>query len=484
MITITKNVHLKKIFAGCFSFLVSVFFISACASSSFFVSYPSQMRAHQLNIVQGNAEKSFDVLSKKGTGPNHILDVLEAARLAQFAKHYEQSKQSFEDAFALFNADDNKAKLDLSDGGSLLGSFALNDNALPYRAEAYERIFAYHYQSLNYLSEANLQGALVEVRRANEEQIKAFDAHQKEIAKAEKEAADNQVSPDINSYEDRMHETFVVANKVKNSFQNAYTFYYSGLIREAAGELNDAYIDYKKALEIYPLNDYVQQDVWRLAKQLDMSVDLERFKGLISPENQTRAVKPNQGEIIIFYEEGFIPAKEEIALPFVTYDKIHTFAFPAYLTPWRGGMPIKISSDSHYLGQSGEIVDMYALAAKSLQEGSFKRLLRQMIRVNTKARIQREAMNSNNSNNAMLGQFLSNAYSLVSERADLRSWLSLPNKVQIARFPLDAGSQTIHFSNATFSTSINVNIKAQQRTLIRIINPGDQTIYTETFQLE
>src|SRR5690606_25682901 len=131
-----------------------------------------------------------------------------------------------------------------------------------------------------------------------------------------------------------------------------------------------------------------------------------------------------------------------------------------------------------------EIVDMHALAAKALQEGSFKRLLRQMIRVNTKARIQREAMDSNNANSAMLGQFISSAYSLVSERADLRSWLTLPNKVQLARFSIDAGSQTIHFSNATFSTSINVNIIAGQNTLIRIQNPGEQTIYAETFQLQ
>jgi len=65
----------------------------------------------------------------------------------------------------------------------------------------------------------------------------------------------------------------------------------------------------------------------------------------------------------------------------------------------------------------------------------------------------------------------------------LRSWLTLPNKVQIARFPLNAGSQTIQFSNATFSSSINVNIEPNRTNLIRIINPGNQTIYVESFTL-
>lgn len=436
-------------------------------------------------MVEGQADKSFNELKDKGSGPNHTLDVLESARLAQLAKLYAKSKSSFKQAFALFNAEDNKAKLDLSDGGSLLGSFAINDNALPYKPEAYERILSYHYQSLNYLSEADLQGALVEVRRANEEQVIALDAHQKELAKAEQEASEAELSPDLNSYEDRMRETFIAASKVKNSFQNAYTFYYSGAVREAAGELNGAYIDYKKALEIYPENDYIQQDVWRLAERLNMNVDLERFQGLIGKENRQAGPKQGQGEIIVFYEEGFIPPKEEVSLPFSSYEKIYSFAFPAYLSPWRGSMPIKIGSTERYLGHSSEIVDLHALAAKALEEGAFKRLLRQMIRVNTKARIQREAANANSGeSNVMLGQFFANAYTLVSERADLRSWLSLPNKVQIARFPLEAGSQTIQFSNATFSTSINVNIEANRSSLIRIINPGDQNIYAESFPLK
>ena len=60
-------------------------------------------------------------------------------------------------------------------------------------------------------------------------------------------------------------------------FQNAATFYVSAQIWEMLGEPNDAYIDLKKALEIYPENPYVQQDVVRLGKRPGMREDLEDF---------------------------------------------------------------------------------------------------------------------------------------------------------------------------------------------------------------
>ncbi len=64
-----------------------------------------------------------------------------------------------------------------------------------------------------------------------------------------------------------MHNTI---GQVKNSFQNAYTFYLSALFYESSGEYNRANIDYKKALAIYPNNHFLQQDSFRLAKKLNL----------------------------------------------------------------------------------------------------------------------------------------------------------------------------------------------------------------------
>lgn len=451
------------------------FFVSACASSSFFISYPQQLYPQQAKVINGQASTVGESLAKKGSGPNALLDILESARLLQIASSYSKSSKQFEKAFALFNAEDKRATLSLSQGGSLLSSFALNDNAIPYKAEAYERIFAYHYQSLNYLAQNNLEGAMVEVRRANEEQVYALEQHHKELAKAERDAQQEQVSPDIEQYRSHMSENFNTASKVKNSFQNAYTFYYSGIIREASGELNGAYIDYKKALEIYPDNDYVQADVWRLAKKLRMDSDMDYLNKIVKEKNR---LANQAGQLIIFYEEGFVPAKEEVFLPFSSFTKTYTFAFPVYLKPWTPNFPIRISADGKDLGDSNEIIDTHTLAAKALQEGAFSRILRQMIRLRTKAQIQQEALKQNDNGWA---QFFASSYSILSEQADMRSWLSLPKQVQVARFNLSPGSHTIHFSKATFSYEINVTIEPGKTNLIRLTNPGNQELYNERF---
>ncbi len=466
-----KQVKTKKALLS-----VLLLFLSACASSSFFVSYPSQMAPIQSQILQGKPDESFQKLSKKGKGPNHILDVLESARIAQIAGDYESSKKQFEEAFYLFEDQDSKAKLDLSDGGSLLGSFALNDNALPYKPEAYERILAHQYQSFNYLAEGNLSGSLVEVRRAAQEQEIALEAHHKELVKAEEEANNKGFEPDIGNYEDQLGESLNTAAKVKNSFQNAYTFYYSAIIREASGEKDGAFIDIKKAFELYPDNPYLQQDFWRLGKALNMHSDLEKFGPTIDAKN--KKASEGDAELIVFFEQEFIPAKQEVSLPFAGIDKFYTFAFPAYLNPWRPGNQVDVSLNERYLGRSAAIGDIHALAAKALEEGSFKRLLRQMIRLSTKTRLQNEALQQND---AGIAQLFSNAYSLISERADLRSWLTLPDKVQVARFKIPSGSHKIQISNATFLESLNIDAKPGQKVMIKLNRPGNSRVYMEQF---
>lgn len=465
--------------------------LGACASSSLFISYPQQMTSYKSLLLQGdsglhaaNNNKALESLINKKQGPNSTLIYLESARIAQIRQDYDLSKQQFEKSIAAFREEEEKAQISASGSASLLGSFITNDNALPYKASAYEKIFAYHFQSMNYLAENNLSGALVEIRRANEEQTLALENHHKELVKAQEQAEKEDIKVNEHDFDNQMQALNNAAGKVKNSFQNAYTFYYSALVREAQGDINGAYIDYKKALEIFPDNTYVQKDVWRLALRLGMKSDMDLFKKqfVFADTTKIQPVSEKQGRLIIFYEHGFAPEKAEIFLPFATYDRIHSFAFPTYLEPWQPNVALRIKTDSTYLGESSAIVDVHALAAKALQEKTFSQLLRQMVRVNTKARMQREA-SQGNSSAAALGGFVAGAYSMLSERADLRSWLTLPNHVQIARFDLNAGSHKIHLSNATFSQTIDASIRENQITLIRISNPGNQKIYTAFFEL-
>ncbi len=80
---------------------------------------------------------------------------------------------------------------------------------------------------------------------------------------------------------------------------------------------------------------------------------------------------------------------------------------------------------------------MAAITARTLVRAAAK------IMASKKAR--REAGNRNNSNDAPLGLLgaLAVQVAVVAERADTRSWLTLPRNIQLARLPLPPGSYTI-----------------------------------------
>ena len=67
-------------------------------------------------------------------------------------------------------------------------------------------------------------------------------------------------------YEKNFAEMAEVLAKAKSSVLNPYVLYVSGIIHEMNGELDDAYISYKKGLEVMPSNPYLQRDVERLAR--------------------------------------------------------------------------------------------------------------------------------------------------------------------------------------------------------------------------
>ena len=94
---------------------------------------------------------------------------------------------------------------------------------------------------------------------------------------------------------------------IKNGFQNAFTFYLSGLLYEADKQFDDAYIDYKKALEINSDNSYLQQMFYDLLKNKGLPKTLKNLVNNLVSLSVTD--KPNTGQVIVIAEQGLIPAK-------------------------------------------------------------------------------------------------------------------------------------------------------------------------------
>lgn len=454
-----------------------IMILSGCATlqlTDLFQSYHSQMKSVKLAQRQGDFVKAQNLLSERSASNNsYVLSLLERGRLQFLAKNWQASQKTFAEANQLVEEQRNKAKIQLSKGIEKLGAVVSNDSATSYHVPYYEQSMLHSYQALNYLFQQDLPGALVEVRRANLVQETALKAYENEVYQAQSELANNGMSSDSvnNAYPSMTN----VIGKVKNGFQNAFTFYLSGILYEASGELNDAYIDYKRAVEIYPENTYLQQDVLRLATQLDMSDDLAKFQQRFG---KYQAIKANsRGQIAIIVEQDIVNSRQDttLHLPVGRSNsglKFFSFSLPVYneALPLRSKLSVSNEGQSY---QANEIVRIQSLAAKDLKEQLPSLLTRQVVRVVAKEQVRQKLSREAGD----IGNILASIYNITSEQADTRSWSTLPDEIDIIRMSAPSGKQTLQLQLYGQRQNIEVEVKENRITLVNFSALGNYTGY-------
>jgi hypothetical protein len=421
-----------------------------CATRNLFKAYPRRMAPVVAGIRQGAPDKPLDFLHRKSPGADAVLDWAERGRLAHAAGRLDMSMRDFDAALAEVRERDSRAVVSASGLGATGGSLLLNDTVIPYKLQGYERVFLHHYQALNYLFQGDLEGAGVEVRRANLEQEEALRRHRREIERAENRMREEGAGGFTSELDQAYRGMETAAGRVKDSFQNAATFFVSGIVYELRGELNDAYIDYRKALEIHPDNPVLRRDVARLALALGMTDDLGRWRAQFSDvvrDAETAARDPNACEVVVIIEHGFAPVMQEIQLPLPTpFGPVFT-AFPVYQGPWptppRAQVGLDATSPPHAGGKGGSeaalVCDVTALAVKSLKERAPLLAAREIVRVGSRGVVQSQASGESDP----LGIGFSALQAFALSRADLRSWSTLPGSVQIARLSAPHGVRTL-----------------------------------------
>lgn len=445
-----------------------VLLMNGCATNSVFSAYPSQVVDIKQQVAVGEFTAARKVLEKKSQGADKLLYLMERGRIAQISGDIESSIADFEQVLAEFEAKEAAARITASGTAGAAGALLLNENAIPYEGESYERIFVHTFQALNFLQQRNLEAAGVEVRRANLEQQLALRENEAEVSKAEARDEEARKAAMIEGqnrdYKQKFSSLSQLASKVKNSFQNAYSFYISGLIYEMRGEYNDAYIDYKKALEIYPDNRYLRDDVVRLAKRLGMDADLAQ---LTTSPAKTQLKHPSEGEgkLVVLYEQGYVPEKKEVNILIDLRGVPNNMVFPTYVNNQPPRRPLVIGLNGARLGETETIVEPTAMAAKALEERLMGMIVRQGLRVLARERMKDKQMESVFGMLAGLGQMLLN-------RADLRSWLMLPAEVQILHTAAAQGEQTLTLKDGLHSSEVAVDIRPGRVTVVHVIAAG------------
>lgn len=430
--------------------------LGGCAGSSLFVSYPSQMADVRRALNTPTPKVVLPELEAGLDGQDALLYAEEAGRVAQISGDFKASENYYRKAIADYRHFDDKAVISASDLGATASSILLNDNAIPYEGAGFERIMVHQYQALNYLFSGDYEGALVEVRRANE--LQALEQKKYESESAVQDIENGQVSAEMQRLQ-RM------AGDVENSFLNAYSYYVTGLLYELLGQPNDAFIDYRKAARLAPGNPYLEQDLVRLAKQLHMPqyTEFKKRWGDAKP-------RPKQdGQLVLLIERGLVPAKESFTVPFTIDGYWQRVTLPTYAGRGAPVLPANISGTGKPI-QAAPIANIDAMAITALKEQMPGIMLRQAARVAAKAEMNQQAGGSRNQRQDDFAGVAMQLFNLVSEQADRRSWLTLPKQAQIAREYLKPGHYPLRLDN---SQTYDVEIQTGKTTLVWAIDTGN-----------
>ncbi|PKH56214.1 hypothetical protein CXF83_19405 [Shewanella sp. Choline-02u-19] len=435
--------------------------LSGCAFNSVFINYPSQIAPVKAQLNSAMPQQAAKIVESEVTSADGLLYAQEAGRSAQIAGDFEGSKTFYQQAANAYRVFDDKAKLSLSDAGATATSLFINDNVIPYRGPGYERVMLHQYQALNYLFSGDAEGALVEVRRSNELQSSEQARYQKSN-KSVQAMANGTIDAEVN-------KLGKAAGSTTSSFLNAYSYYTTGMLHEILGEPNDAYIDYRKAAQISPNNPYLQKDLVRLAKQLSMP-QYDEFK---KRWGDAISQKKEEGQVIVMLERGFVPEKKSLTVPFTIHGNWQTASLATYFPTKQTVRAGRIQGLGTVL-VAAPIANIDALAITALKEDLPAALIRQAARVYAKSEMAQsvESSSKRRNNQTDYASIAMQIFNVVTEQADRRSWLTLPEQAQIARTYIKAGNYSVKLDNAAPSS---IEVKSGRTTLIWVIDTGNYT---------
>ncbi|PMH45014.1 hypothetical protein BCU68_11260 [Vibrio sp. 10N.286.49.B3] len=434
--------------------------LTACANLSagnLFSHYSAQNAGVYQAVQQAQYQNALQDMPEEVS--EAILGNLEKGRVYFLAQQYSSSKATFELSDQAVTEQQAKARVSVSDTVTSVGALTANDNIKEYQPADYELGFLHLYLGLNYLQENNLEGAVIEMRRANQVQEQAKQSREKQLQSAQDEAKKNGLSANVGSVLARYPD----AGQSLQAVQNGSLMFLSGLLYEASRDLNAAYVDYRRALAVMPDNPQVIARTMYIAQRLGMSQDLAKLKA--SYGNHVEIAR-NTSRVIVFEEQSIVDAMQSWRIDLPIHDSrgngaIYSLALPYYPQQARVAFTPMLL-DGQVL-PSQILTDVNLMAQQNLTERMPEMVLRQGLRVVAKDRIRKEVGKGDDISNVVL-----NIWNTLTEQPDTRSWQTLPRVINSASKAVKAGEHRIQVDNQSYT----FNVPDGQTTLVWISRQG------------
>jgi len=438
--------------------LASLALLTGCAT------YSSKLSDLKPQLADGKYDEALVTVDQNAGKKDLLLRYLETGLILHYADRFIESNEAF--SAAERTADELYTK-SISEGAF---SLFTNDNAISYRARPFEMAMVPYYKALNYIYLGDREAAQVEARRASLQVARYVDAT-------------------LDGLREQDREVFA---RIRN---NAFLLYYSGMLYDWDGELNDAFIAYRNAAVAYQQNHALVDvdippslglDLTRVAGRLGFGEELAQLRQScpdvfalaqdgdgppLSREDYDKAAawRRGYGEVVLLLETGFVAQKSQLRFDFPIFTG-EAYNDPAYWS-WQivaglGNMQALVAGykieywvsvaapqlDDQETGPVAGARVTAGVAGDHRVTSRIDNLTRQaritfdaekpsiffktILRGLTKYLATRGAEKAGGS----WAGVVANIFGAVSESADTRSWLTLPEHINLARLSLPPGT--------------------------------------------
>lgn len=448
-------------------------------------------------VQKGAYTPAIKALEADQTTNDHELYAAELGRIQQLASQYQASSKTFLPLMTQVQQDQLQAKIRASHILANTGSLLSNDNALPYTLNGFQIVLLYQFQALNFIAEGDTSDALVSLRKSNNMQTVLQQEYQTELAEAEAKIKQNKLDPKfMASLQKQMAATLSAGASVKSSFLNAMSYYLFALLSESTGDWNDAAAALKQAIGIMPDNTYLQTALLHALQNQGASESIIQNYLTAFNMDAVPQTPPNTGTVVVWYDQRLMPPLQQfstsIYLPLIAQTQV--FSFPVYkamsFSPTALEVTATVGDKKNQLPSTQMITNVYALAAKQLQENYPIIFLRESLRILAKAGVvggleaasQKNGQSQSQSNTEAFAAVAMQIYSLLTSGADLRSWLTLPDNIQISQYALPPQTYDLTFTHINKSIMVKAPVSTDEITLIWVSEYGKQ-LKAKVFQL-
>jgi len=439
----------------------SSFVLSACANLSagnLFSHYSAQNNELHQKVRSGDYQQAETLLPEQVAGD--ILDNFEKGRVYLLNQQYAESKSAFDDSDRAVRIQQDQATVSLSESAMSVGALAVNDNLKTYHPADYELGFLHLYLGLNYLKDNDLEGALIEMRRANQVQEQARKDREKELESAQNQMEQQGLTPNLGS----ILSNYPDAGQKLQAVQNGYLLYLSALLYEADRDLNSAYVDYRRALAVMPDNQQVIEGTKRVAKRLGMREDLAKLE---KRYGKASYLADGKSRVIVIDERGVVEAMQGWKQALPLYDSRGNGAWYSISLPYypekreQSFGSLSLNSDTL---SADMLSDVNLMAKQDLSERMPNIIIRQGLRVWAKDRLRKEAAKDDD-----VGNLLFNVWNTLTEQPDTRSWLTLPGEIYSSSATVEPGEQSILLNGQPYT----FNVESGRTVLVWLSRQGN-----------